>query len=231
MFRSFSRAEPLERRTLLAGTISGFVFNDLNGNGRLDTGDPGLPDQVLYLDLNFNGALDPNEPRQITDDSGAYSFDKLENGIYRVRHDIADARRLTAPAATYHDVPVTPLTRVVNRNFGSTDTVIIRGFVFEDFDNDARKGLGETGLAGWTVFLDKDNDGKHDPNESYRITNSAGEYRFTGLKAGTYRLRIVQQDGYLRTNPISGLWIIGLQHGQSVSNRNFGEKLIDFPHP
>ena len=40
------------------GSISGQVWNDVNGNQTKDSGEAGLPDWIVYLDLNNNGQLD-----------------------------------------------------------------------------------------------------------------------------------------------------------------------------
>lgn len=224
--------ESLERRVLLAGTISGTVYDDLNGNGRRDSGEPGLVNQDVFLDQDFNGQFAANEPKRVTDSAGAYSFTKLENGVARVRVVAPTGRRQTSPAGVFYDIAVTPTTNVNGRNFGLTATAIIRGTVFNDLDRDARRSAGEPGLGGWTVFLDKDNDGALDPNEKVRVTNSAGDYRFAGLTPGTYRVRTVQKLGFIRTVPTSGVWVVSnLGPGQSVSGRNFGEREIDNPRP
>ncbi|MEN9211986.1 MAG: hypothetical protein Q6K35_04135, partial [Thermostichus sp. DG02_4_bins_136] len=44
------------------GRIEGSHFDDLNGNGLRDPGEPGLPGILTFLDLNGNGRLDPGEP-------------------------------------------------------------------------------------------------------------------------------------------------------------------------
>ena len=49
--------ELLESRRVLA-TISGTVFEDVNGNGLRDATDPEIQSSVVYLDLNENGLLD-----------------------------------------------------------------------------------------------------------------------------------------------------------------------------
>jgi hypothetical protein len=36
---------------------------------------------------------------------------------------------------------------------------------------------------------------------------------------------------FLRTNPLSGLWIVTVNVAQTVSNRNFGEFPEDNPRP
>ncbi|MFM9909254.1 MAG: SdrD B-like domain-containing protein, partial [Chitinophagaceae bacterium] len=66
--------------------------------------------------------------------------------------------------------------------------------IFYDLDGDGIQDNGETGVAGITITLQKDinNDGDFaDAGEASfasQISNSLGEYLFTGLDAGIYRL-------------------------------------------
>jgi hypothetical protein len=56
-------AELLEERTLLAiDSIAGVVWNDADGNGVRDAGEPGLAGQTVYIDLNRNGIFDSGAP-------------------------------------------------------------------------------------------------------------------------------------------------------------------------
>jgi len=128
-------------------------------------------------------------------------------------------------AAVFFDVAVVGST-VNNINFGSTANGIIRGSVFADENGNGRRDSGDRGLAGWTVFIDKDNDGRLDRNEKSRLTDSNGAYRFAGLPAGTYRVRVVQQPGFRATIPAAGVRSVPLAAGQSLSNRNFGQDQV-----
>jgi uncharacterized protein (DUF2141 family) len=216
--------ESLECRRLLAGTISGRVFDDLNGNGVREANEPGLAGQIIFIDLNFNGVMTNNEPRVSSSSTGSFTFTNRPNGIQRLRYNIVTGRRLTAPAAIFYDVAVANNT-TSGRNFGSTATSVIVGSVFNDLNGNRFRDAGEPGLAGWTVFLDKDNDGVLDTNEKQRVTNSAGNYRFAGLTPGNYTLRIVQQAGWTRTAPLlSGRFTQLVGIAQSFSNRNFGQR-------
>jgi hypothetical protein len=49
--------EQLESRTLLSAAILGNVWNDLNGDGVRQAGEPGLAGQTVFLDLNHDGKL------------------------------------------------------------------------------------------------------------------------------------------------------------------------------
>src|SRR5207248_1470074 len=49
-----------------AGSISGTVYNDTNGNGHLDTGEVGISGRTVYIDLDNDNTLDTNEVRATT---------------------------------------------------------------------------------------------------------------------------------------------------------------------
>ncbi|MBX9578866.1 MAG: hypothetical protein K2X87_01035 [Gemmataceae bacterium] len=80
----------------------------------------------------------------------------------------------------------------------------------------------DTPLAGVTVYLDLDNDGVKDDGEPWRVTNGNGEYTFTGLSAGTYRVREVVPAGYVRTAPtLTNGYVVALAAGQGVGGLDF----------
>ena len=58
-------------------SIGELVFNDLDGDGFRDAGEPGLAGVVVYLDLNTNGVFDGGEPFETTDATGFYDITDL----------------------------------------------------------------------------------------------------------------------------------------------------------
>jgi hypothetical protein len=92
--------------------------------------------------------------------------------------------------------------------------------VFNDLDSNGVKDDGEPAQEGWTVFLDSNNDGILDPDESSTTTDAEGNYAFAGLGPGTYRVRLVVQDGWQQTtaNPAD----IDAQSGVDVPGQDFG---------
>ncbi|MEA5576227.1 putative Ig domain-containing protein [Anabaena sp. UHCC 0451] len=60
----------------------------------------------------------------------------------------------------------------------------------------------EPALEGITVYLDSNNNGILDENEPTQITDETGQYKFTGLEAGTYIVREVVPTDYEQTYPI-----------------------------
>ncbi len=56
--------------------IDGYVFNDLNSNGRRDPGEPGIADYLVVLKDRDNSEIDRMSISAITDASGYYVFEK-----------------------------------------------------------------------------------------------------------------------------------------------------------
>ena len=67
-----------------------------------------------------------------------------------------------------------------------TTGAVITGSIFSDNDSDKIRDSGEGGIANWRVFLDKDGDSIFDSTEAYVLSDSSGNFRFSGLAAGTY---------------------------------------------
>ncbi len=77
-------------------SISGQVFNDLNGNGQQNNKEHGLNGWIVFLDLNGDGVLNnpegdglatalAREPWAMTDNQGNYMFAALDSGSFPVR--------------------------------------------------------------------------------------------------------------------------------------------------
>jgi hypothetical protein len=89
------------------GSVSGTVYNDLNGNGVQNPGEPGLPGVTITLRNNANAVV----ATTTTDANGNYSFTNLPVGAYSVTE--------TDPAGL---VSTTPNTVAVNVTSGGTAT-------------------------------------------------------------------------------------------------------------
>jgi hypothetical protein len=90
----------------------------------------------------------------------------------------------------------------------------IHGLKWEDVDGDGVRDPGEPGLAGVTIYLDANNNGKLDLGEQNTVTmaddpltrgiDETGMYRFTGVVAGTHIVREVVPVGFEQTFPVAG---------------------------
>lgn len=79
----------------------------------------------------------------------------------------------------------------------------LSGTVFADANGDGVQDPGELGLADRVVFLDTDNDGRLSQSEQSLLTNTDGDYTFTGLNAGTYNVATVNIAGWMPTTGTS----------------------------
>ncbi|GAB4181579.1 MAG: hypothetical protein Fur006_16750 [Coleofasciculaceae cyanobacterium] len=85
-------------QALQPGNLQGTKWNDLNGNGVQDAGEPGLAGWTIYLDQNNNGQLDTGETSTLTDDNGNYSFTDLTPGTYTVAEVMKPGWQQTSPS-------------------------------------------------------------------------------------------------------------------------------------
>jgi len=111
----------LERRQFLSGTasISGSVYNDLNHNAVHESGEAGVKSARVYLDYDNDGAWDKGvEPATLTDKRGAFSFDKLGAGTYRLREVMGPDMVGTAPSSGWFRVTLSDGQVITRRLFG-----------------------------------------------------------------------------------------------------------------
>ena len=202
-------------------SISGRKVNDLNGDGILQPGEPGLAGVTLFLDTNGNGALDPGEVSTTSDVNGDYSFANLDPGTYRVREAPQAGLRQTTPNPA--DIPLSSGQNVSGVDFGDFFLISIAGLKFNDLSGNGVRDAGDPGLAGVTVFLDSNGNGALDPGEVSTTSDVNGNFIFANLGPGTYRVREVPPAGSTQTtsNPAD----IVASSGSNISGVIFGDHL------
>jgi hypothetical protein len=237
--------EALESRKLLSvspaavftpgtGSISGVVFNDINGNGVRDAGENAAANETVFLDLNLDGSLDAGDPTAITDPTGAYTIAGLGAGTYRVR--VQSSQGLVQGAPGSLDVVVVAATAsTANVPEGLPSSV--SGTVFYDENQDGIRQNDTTTiepfLAGDTVYVDLNHNGKFDApvidpvtgitttaGEPSAVSNNIGTYSLTGLGPGMYQLRVVPRNGFHQNPP--GFFSLTVANGQVVT-QDLGE--------
>lgn len=157
------------------GQITGTVYDDRNGNGTKDAGEPGINNVTITL---------VNGPAVITDNDGTYGFSNVAPGDHTVN--------LTVPNGY---VAAGPTSRTVNVVSGGTAVAdftllgqgVIQGVVFEDINGNGRKDVAEPGLAGVTINRSTGPAGTTDAN---------GVYRFTNVNPGSYDITVNVPNGY-----------------------------------
>ncbi|KFC75903.1 Mo-co oxidoreductase dimerization domain protein [Bosea sp. LC85] len=67
-----------------AGALTGTKFNDLDGDGVRDAGEPGIQGVTIFIDADKDGVLDASERSTVTDASGNYTFFGVPLGTHQI---------------------------------------------------------------------------------------------------------------------------------------------------
>ncbi len=212
-------------RHLVPGTITGTKWNDLNGDGYYYSyTEPGLPGWTIYVDLNNDNDRDAGEPFAVTAEDDPATENINETGTYIIGNIPAGSTlwlREEAQAGWVASRGDRNVYIYENYTQGSQDfgnyqpdpTSGIKGIKYHDHNGDGSRAEGDEALAGWTIFLDLDNDGELDAGEVSTITatddpntadvDETGSYSFSELLAGNHRVAEVAQAGW-RSTPYYG---------------------------
>jgi hypothetical protein len=98
----------------------------------------------------------------------------------------------------------------------------VSGTVFADDNTNGARDAGEPGLPGWTVFVDLHGTGVLAADDPQAVTASDGSYAITGVPAGTYLVRLVQQSGVSCTQ-LSGCLVMATFPASQTVVADFGE--------
>ena len=197
-------------------SISGETFNDLNGDGKQEPGEPGLTGWTVDLyDANNNLVA-----TTVTDVNGDYSFTNIGPGTYTVQEELRTGWIQTAPASpgTYA-ITATSGQDSTGLLFGNYQLVTYSGTVYNDLNGSGVIAPGDPGLPGWTVEL-LDSQGN-----ILATTTSAfdGSYAFANLTYGVYTIEEVTPSGWYQTEPQNPfVYTVTATSGASQSGLNFG---------
>ncbi|TAK53410.1 MAG: hypothetical protein EPO24_14380 [Bacteroidetes bacterium] len=188
------------------GSICGVKFEDVNGNGARDIGEPGLPGWTILLQ-------GPVTQFTQTDANGNYCFTSIPPGYYIVNEAPQTGWKQTKggysfilPSGASNDTC----------DFGNYEYGSISGTMFHDKNGNGIIESGEYGIDGWKLYLFKNNSPQ--PVDSLTVDN--GSYLFDSLLAGTYSIREQTLIGWYRTTPPLDFIIIA--SGSVVTGKNIG---------
>jgi uncharacterized protein (TIGR02597 family) len=235
--------------------IGDFVWNDTNGNGLQDNGEPGISGvTVRLLDGDGNPVTNGHGDAltAVTGSNGKYLFTGLPVGTYQIEVECPEGYLFTRPDADSLGL-YGPLNSDVNPITGRSTTFqlatgdfnmgidaglfvpgSIAGAVYFDSKGDHH---GDTPMAGVKLCLaDASGEPVCDPHDIALTTTTCEEgcYSFTNLPPGHYQVVQTQPEGYFSVSDVDGgdldvngdVSIITLGSGQDVTGQDFVESQL-----
>ncbi len=200
-----------------SGTISGSIYNDVNGNGIRDLNETGVSGRIVYDDTNDDGKRELYEPFAKTDSHGNFKLLSMAgNRLHHVRQDLPGGWRQTSPRNNLSaSIFMSNGQQASGFTFGATQTSLVGGTCFQDVNADGNKQSSEAGIAGLTIFADANDNGVLDAGESSTITDGAGKYSLT-LAAGHCVVREIPPAGQRITTPAKSFYEFDLGAGEQT---------------
>lgn len=81
----------------------------------------------------------------------------------------------------------------------------------------------EPSLAGRTVYLDQNGDGRYEAGDPTAVTDATGQYQFTNLAPDSYRVAEIIPSGWATTQPVGGAATVTVASG-ATTTQNFGDQ-------
>jgi len=186
-------------------SVGDFAWEDLDGDGQQDAGEPGLSDVVVRLYDAASNVVGTTTSSA----TGAYAFTNLAPGIYSVGYALpagyGGTQANAGNDATDSDAdPATGRTAPFLLASGQADPTVDAGFArpatlgdktWADADFDGQQDAGEPALANVVVTL-------YDAASNAvgtKTSTTAGAYAFTNLLPGIYYVDFAPPAGYQLT--------------------------------
>ncbi|MCA9248269.1 MAG: hypothetical protein KDA42_14170, partial [Planctomycetales bacterium] len=180
-------------------TVTGQKFEDLDGDGVKDAGEPGVSGVTIRL-FGTTGAGQNINITTSTGTGGGYSFTGVAPGNYRVAETVPSGWNAST-ATTVGPFALTSGTTLAGIDFGNFVRGSIHGHKFEDVNIN---GVDDTEprLEGVRIVLTGQTGAGANVNRTV-FTDASGEYEFLNLNPGTYTVTETPPAGSVATTPVS----------------------------
>jgi SdrD B-like protein len=217
------------------GTKSGTKFEDTNGNGVRNTGEPGLSGVQIHL-FGTDGLGNAVHLHATTDANGNYSI-SAPPGSYTACETVpagyTQSFPTSGPSCSAHTgqstfgytVTLTSNGTDSGNDFGNFRNVTISGLKFKDADAGGDKDSGEIGLGGWEIHV-FGTDGRGNAVHNHTTTAADGTYSFT-VAPGTYTIceTVSGKTGWVESFPSSGTSCTAHTHSGAITPGPFGHSV------
>ncbi|MBN1324416.1 MAG: DUF11 domain-containing protein, partial [Methanotrichaceae archaeon] len=197
-------------------TLTGSKFYDLNANGILDPGEPGIENWSIILDiLDPSGMITTGNTTSQTDPSGLYAFENLGPGQYIVRED---ERPGWVRNESIYRLNLTG--NVSGLDFANRGLLHISGTKFYDLDADGVRGPNEPGIPDWNIILLIYDIGNTSVIGTLQVsTDHNGDYIFTNLAPWHYGVKEESVAGWEETTIGYEIDLVDNVSGLNLGNR------------
>jgi hypothetical protein len=177
------------------------------------SGPGGFTELAALVSVNVAGDGTPRiATYRLTPPGG--TWDAKDNGSYTL---LLVGGKVSAAAGNFAAAATLGAFKVAIPVVGS-----IAGNVFNDANSNGVKDAGEKNLAGVRIYIDANKNGAfNSATEKSVLSDALGNYKFTGLAAGAYRVREVTPLGRRLSGPATGFYDIALAGGAAVTGKNF----------
>ena len=193
--------------------LTGVKFEDVNGDGVRQAGEPGLGGWTI--DLAYQGTV---VATTTTAADGGYAF-ALDANALPIRAGTFTVTERQQPGWVQSRAPApvqvgygAAATTFGGNDFGNWRPATIQGQKFRDRNVDGLRTDDEPGLPDWTITL----------GEGTTSTAADGGFTFADLRPGTYTVAEQQQAGWRQTAPPAGATTVTVTSGQVVSGIQLG---------
>ncbi len=206
------------------GFLSGYKFNDLNGNGVKDDNEPGLANWTIWLDDGSSVT---------TDENGYYEFSDLDSNDYYVCEEIDGDWTQTYPNSETGNSPDYEIYEDCNAD----DDEFAKYGYFVEIDEDEVNNLDFGNIQYGSIMVTKEiNPGES--NQQFGFTLNDGNqqnlfgwqsYTYENLISGAYNLQEILPEGWILSSAVcsdeSDPNAIDLEAGENVECTFFNTKL------
>ncbi len=204
------------------GSISGNVFDDIDGDSIKDIGEEGLSGWTISCNGTMLGNIST-----VTDSLGNYSIDSLGSGSHTITLASQTGWNHTIPASGSYSVNILSGDDLTGLNFGNRGIYSVSGFITTEsyllthLQRNNLHGLYKQGdpIRDVGVSLGKK---PNPPSIIYHsVSDDSGRYLFTNISPGDYELSLTLPPGASIAFPLETTYTITLSGNESFTNLNF----------